>query len=203
MDRKTQTQNAEQSAKQKERYTMMFIKKTVKQVEAENAELIRKNREHDNKRRAENTPEKRITKATAGAQRLLKRLERDGSATPKAREIVKRMEENLKVYFDCEAELAKKTIRAVDVAQAQAVTELMKKLPNCFPLESDAVHFAGQLTFKSAYDADMKATEQRQRLSKTRTNAHTQVMTDAEQIGKIAGLSGNLVEEVIKMGAID
>jgi hypothetical protein len=182
----------------------MFIIKTQKQVEAENAEIVRKNREHDDRVRAANTPYKRISKATTGAQRLLKRLERDGGEpAKKGREIVSRMIENQKVYFDCEAELAKTAIRHQDVARAQAVTELLKKLPNCFPCELDAVHFAEQLTFQAAYGADVKAHDVRSNLSKKRTKALTQALNDAEKIGALAGLAGNLIEAVIKMGEIE
>jgi hypothetical protein len=182
----------------------MFNMRTAKQVEAENIEIMQKNREHDNRRRADNTPARRVSKAVAGAQRLLKKLERDGLATQKARDIVARMVSNQKVFTDCEAELAKKTISAQDVAKAQAVTELLKKLPHCFTSEGDAVFFAEKLNFSTAYDADMKAHDQRNKVTKKRTKALDAVLNDAEQLGQVSGLfSGDIVKQVIALGEMD
>ncbi|MEI6646269.1 MAG: hypothetical protein WCP12_09540 [bacterium] len=183
---------------------MMFIKKTAKEVEAENKEIERKKRARDAKKLQETTPARRAEKLLRGSERLLKKIAREDGPLEKAKAFVSKIEENHKIFFDCENELAKPCTTHISVAKSEAVGELLKKLPKCFPSEQDAMMFVEKfLTFNDASLADTKEHDKRSHIGKKRTQALDAITVAAEQVGMLAGLAGDHVKQVLAYGEED
>jgi len=177
---------------------------TAKELDEKNKEIERKKREHDAMKLKETTPSARAEKMLRGSARLLKKIIREQGPIEKAKGFVSKIEENHKIFFECEEALSRPCTLMVNVAKSEAVGELMKKLPKCFACEQDASMFAEKfLQFEQASLDDSKAHDQRARLAKKRRKALDVIMISAEQIGMLAGLAGDRVKQVMAFGEED
>jgi hypothetical protein len=174
------------------------------ELEEMNKEIERKKREKNALKLKETTPARRAEKLLRGSERLLKKIIREQGQVEKAKGFVSKIEANHKIFFECEEALSQPCTPMINVARSEAVGELMKKLPKCFSCEQDAEIFVEKfLSFDQATQDDTKAHDQRSRLGKKRTEALSEIIISAEQVGILAGLGGDRIKQVLSFGEED